>query len=507
MTETTPQEALGANTETEYNFYAWLELPRFLDTRLVAMRETDGPIVFVDLCSSLPVYAELLRKRHYSVQFTAASKAVDASLQSYRTREQGQTVPGINEDDPGRRLAMHSFMKSPLLKRGAAVHQTITTAFSEILYDGLHEEEIAESKREDESTIECARRIIEEKVLSRIAEKDSYLSRRHGPDNIEDRWSLRFDETLLDQGSLIDQVARTVLVVDEIVDLENYLDKKLQPKEMLLQKRETKEQYGRDNAVRFINEIVRDITQSVDEVPRPYTVTSIDFESDTKKIKEYAEEQIDEGLKAMQIIQAAMKMRGHVVGDTLNLPIGRPESVTAYFSFEGWPFYFEPPRKKDFKFQRRIPATNETVEDIDYEAYNGAVEEYLEEQKRFLLQVFISLKEGGQFLTFPGRYHNQEPEDSVIHEQLLVFWKSLGGDVEIDIKSEQEIRHYSRGAMDSRLQDLSPVMDGRKLYHVLRLKKTDTAAKDWSSPHYLKDQIHRFIPGTNYEIWIEDQLS
>lgn len=102
----------------------------------------------------------------------------------------------------------------------------------------------------------------------------------------------------------------------------------------------------------------------------------------------------------------AKTLLNHIQADTLKLPF--PKNSVAFFSScEGWPFFFK------------------------------GIEQ--EKQLQFAVQLYDTLKPGGQAVLFPWMILNGEASDETFLSEIISLWKSMGANTTIETHSTKDL--------------------------------------------------------------------
>lgn len=275
--------------------YAWGKTANFINRPHLsqAYRETKGPFVAIDLCSALPITAQIYREDFNEDRFYSARRIVTDLIHRFQEIQ----ASGPDKDFP---------------------------AFGSL--EPEEKEKIIAVLTSQESRIRRTITVATQKLLTR-----SRLDDEPKPDFKTEHT----DRTLF----LIEAFRFSSNVWAKLVPL-SIFPPDLQEKfrKFTLESR-LKEVLGEKDLKDVIIEIASHLAQASMRLRRPFAVLSLDIE-DPAKILEEGENSFPAELKKTEFWEEAKYMRNfHVQGDISALPF-KPESLSYISCMEGYPFYF-----------------------------------------------------------------------------------------------------------------------------------------------------------------------
>lgn len=444
------QEALPeVRADEEHEVYAWVRLARFVDVRDEAVHGTEGKgdVLYVDLCSSFPLYAETLRSRHASRNFTLANRTIkelrdtmqhpNRALPSLVTWQEGSyaDTTSISFVKNGLR---NRFFNRTLTDEGVTVGDQITS----IVFEAL-ESAPSTNLKGDARTTSLRDTIFELMHTSRRVVRR--IPPEQGETDLEARWLLKLEEAATQKtfaDSLIHFPFATQTNLDENREFRSAIDIDfVEPKHA--------EQVMREMASYLASRIAPD--------SRPYRAISVDV-AEPETLLTKATSGFGPDITMTNMYERARQLRDHVQMDMYEFLCQQPtDSVTFYSCFEGFPIYFGVP------------------EDI------GDTEDHLQYMQAIISEVFRSLQPGGIALFFPWNILPDTPQNQAIKSGLLLHLKRIGAEIDIRPYHREEVYHWMTDKERELATTTSPILQSdTELIEMVKITKPrSTAYREW----------------------------
>lgn len=434
MSEVDPQvSAEPIEIAPEYEVYAWARLARFLDVRRHAVDNTDGDITYVDLCSSFPLYPEILRSRHAESLFHEVRRA-GASLQEDILNP--RAFPSVHTlfSSPERQRISHGMFKRPVNDAGNSLRQQLIS----VVYNSLEEVCTARPDGKD------GPRLIDS-IRERMYTERSVTTRSEVSDeDLEARWQLKRDFTPTDK-----PLAQTI--ADLFVPTERGVldDGRTRRTEIPIT------QVGEERAAAIVEDLSQFFAKKLSGLVRPYRAVSVDM-ADPEILRAAAYHGFDENITSTSMFKRALEMNDHVQDDLMSFLVKQPsETVTLYTCFEGYPIYFG-----------ITPEMSETE-----------IEEHTEMMKQILSEMFRTLVPGGVALMFPWQVLPESKENDLLLKKLTLHIKELGAEAEERLYHREEVLFWMTDKEREIALQRSPILQsGEEIITMLKFSKPKSLA-------------------------------
>ncbi|MEK7581402.1 MAG: hypothetical protein AAB512_03905 [Patescibacteria group bacterium] len=382
--------------------YSWGATARTLCEKHIAEAKANsqGNFFLVDLCSSYPIFAQILRERRRDEHCYMKAKRVVGVLTNIAEGDMSQLpddrkMRNIEGLDPEER---HNLRKLLSPKAG-----DIRVLLRAIVTDLLYEPPVEKDSTPDE----VKRQHIEQKLLAQIRSRNDYY------------------DVMFELPSLIHRGGNWKILVPHRATktITERLNAVLDP--------EKSDAVASDLAMGLSHSLLPDLEN--------HTIVSFDRRS-PRDILLDSERSFPDSFKNTYFFRkAGFRDGAHFISDVLKLPFGE-NSVSAYTSIEGWPYYFG-----DYG-----QLTNEHV----------------------AMQLASSLKPGGRVIIFPWRISGLKLEQSqLVLSEIEALWEHIGLKVIKETWRKEDLR---QGMVDRELVLLynSPVFkNGDESYVNLVLEK------------------------------------
>lgn len=404
--------------------YAWERLPRWLAELKGVFQVTEGPaFVALDLCSSIPLYAQLLRADSFDRMHARASEMVGSLLAS-------------KPQDPDLKQAIHFIGRDPVA-RGL-----LQSAIQNILYT-LCPEDLKENEG------------LTDRIKVKLrTQSQTYDQQSRSDANIEARWGFRYEATAHPL-TYLDHLAEMPTLTTEARDARQRL--RHNPSSLL--DRELAKQ-TEPAGVELAEQVIKAQAQALSRLIgsqrqrfRPTRFLSMDM-SEPRDIALSSVVATPASTQQLNMFSHAVRSLGnerqHLVGDIFQ-PLPLPdESLGLITCFDGWPFHFE------------------------LDGYSEAELSYFADQAVTVLEGWYQkLAFGGKIVIFPWSVINSSPQATATLRQVVVTLADhLHHGVKVATYSRNTLLDWMSASDQVTAQELSPIFKGENSdFDVLIIEK------------------------------------
>ena len=271
--------------EKQGSVYAWSHMAKTLTERhfMAALHNTDGHFVAVDLCSSHPIYREVLNSYYSSRTLRYALRLMAGFFEAVKSPDGIQQIKDLTgeEDANVRRLVYELGHDRPRRVMGYSIYSTAVSP-----------------------PVENTQEAIRDRLLDMfLSSKSGYLVRKEPEGNI--KRGIAWDAMLkVDFGFTLKDIRYII---------------------------------GEENAVKFLNMTANYFAERVLGRLRDFSSLSLDIE-DFQALVRQASRSSPMKYTWTRLFHAANMGSRHIRGDVKALPFSE-ESISYYSCIEGWPFY------------------------------------------------------------------------------------------------------------------------------------------------------------------------
>lgn len=417
--------------------YAWVRLARFLDFRSEAIGKTEGEILCVDLCSSFPIYAALLRQRQFRATFEAATR-ITSSLSVAVGRPDMVDLPYIAEGATSYvRTALSGGLLRVPVDDALDVKQGLTSVATDMLVN--HAEIIASEHDRGE------RQVLAEAIAGSLlrAERRFVTRDPNTSGQLEARWHLGFSTKRSERTIL--QALETMTVPSEP---KTYIDTDGRVAVRDKFSKVASRYLGEVGAVGVVNDLGRFIGRSVAEIARPHRAISVDNRKPSELLSR-ASSSFEADISGSEMFRDAIDLKDHYEQGIFEFAQDQPDdSVTLYTCFEGFPMYFGSPK-------------DEVAKNI-----------HRQDLIRFATNIHRTLKKGGIALFFPWEAQPQSEDNRVMLDNLVRHWKRIGAEIELKYYHREEVLEWMTSTERKIAEERSPILrSGEEMIHMLIVRK------------------------------------
>ncbi len=441
--------------------YAWERLPAWL----AKVSETyqsipkDLPIVTLDIGSSVPLYAQLLRGKEFSRDGTRASELVAATFNNEAFEE-------LRDYDERLVPIAHQ------IARDEEARVLLIAAVQDCIYQITPEEAAGEARTNP---------LIEERMLEKLLSNwQSKYIRDTGGSDVESGWSLRFEtieseltyfERVAEAGITTTDAHRAKLILAQEAELTDYHQAQLRLdgvngkiddyRELAHQTKPAKAEL----AVKYIAWQAKFLANMIVGNPRYKPARHLSMDStDPTQIAASALANTPETTQNLHMFSHAMVSLGdrhqHLQGNVFDKIPFPPNSIALITCFDAWPFHFQTDDRPGG----------------EKEIYNAAV--------ATLLELYDKLAYGGKIVIFPwatnkSNYSDRKADKRALEAALVEFSRHVGHGASRDLVATEVLKSWMSSSDEQTLETMSSIFTSKDTHlDVLVISKpTEKSAK------------------------------
>lgn len=333
--------AAAAGQATEPG-YAWERLPRWLTEIEDAINRSDKAIVAVDMCSSVPLYAQLLRGLEFKRSYERAADLIAALSQTSPDNPNYPALREVHHSAQGKKDALTGLLRS--------VVQTV-------LYT-LNKYDMADGDTQMSQDRLSAR------ITALLSEQiDIYRVDRDSGDQ-ESRWQIKYwaERQSSSYANLLAQVGyRTPEAIDAGIRMQQEGFNEFDARQAA--KRTPLGPEGAEAYIRWQSDTLASMIAGNNRY-RPARFISLDF-ADPTEIARSSQLATPESTRQMQLFSHALRSlfdpNQHIRGNIMS-PLDLPDdSVTLITCFDGWPFYNSVEGLKQMQREQLVDQATEII--------------------------------------------------------------------------------------------------------------------------------------------------
>lgn len=369
------KKALGL-IEITGSAYGWGKIARtiseelFLDT----LEKDEGNFVFVDLCSALPIFPQIIRERHLDRCYTQAKKIAgdiastiqQSPLDKIQEAFGGKFSPDENHPEIIR------ILRKALAPKGASIRKVITSVIQDLLYSTPSLNGTAVEKETQLAELFLATLESSDVTYENIFELKEKVGRGG--------WEIKMPR----------HTGKTTR--DELINI-----------------------LGEQDGAIFIKDLAFFLAKKSLPHIRGFKVLSVDI-ADPSVLREEAKNSFPANFRETEFYRRIIQLENHVQADISQLPFQK-ESVSFFTCFEGWPFYKIGDEINDIKFAQTIFESLKPGGKALF--FPWQVNNYTDEDERRLAKIKAYWKSLGLILTSREHSRSQLIEEMGDRELML----------------------------------------------------------------------------------------